>query len=449
MRIVRESDVFNAEGSRIPGFYKLPMEERVRCLAAIAGLDDDEVASLREGGALPREVADRMIENAVGTIELPLGVGLNFRINGRDRLVPMAIEEPSVLAAVSFAARLARETGGFTAEADPQWMAAQIQLTRYGDPEAARAKILAAREEVLALADTFHPSLVARGGGARELEVRVLPAPEGPEGEPVLVAQVLIDVLDAMGANLVNTVAEGVAPLIERVTGGRVVLRILSNLADRRLARARCEVPVRSLGDDGDAICEGVVQASRFAEADPYRAATHNKGIMNGIDAVAIATGNDWRAIEAGAHAYAARDGRYRPLSTWRRVGDRLVGQIELPLQVGTVGGPIRVHPVTRTALKVLGATGARDLAEVMAAVGLAQNLAAVRALGSVGIQEGHMALHARCVAVTAGARGGDVERLAEMLVASRQVKVEKARELLAAMCACNDVLDARSRIAT
>jgi hydroxymethylglutaryl-CoA reductase len=439
-----------AEGSRIPGFYKLTMEDRVRTLAALAGLDDADVAVLSTEGALPREVADRMIENAVGSIEIPLGIGLNLRVNGRDHLVPMAIEEPSVLAAVSFASRLVRASGGFTASTDAQWMAAQIQLTRYGDPEVARAKILAAREAVLALADSFHPSLVRRGGGARELEVRVLPAPEGDGGEPVLVAQILIDVLDAMGANLVNTVAEGVAPLIESLTGGVVALRILTNLADRRLARARCEVPVASLAHgahDGEAVCEGVVQASRFAEADAYRAATHNKGIMNGIDAVAIATGNDWRAIEAGAHAWAARDGRYRPLSVWRRDGDKLVGTIELPLQVGTVGGPIRVHPVTKVALKVLRVKGARELAEVMAAVGLAQNLAALRALGSTGIQEGHMALHARCVAVTAGARGADVERLAGLLVDAHQVKVEKAKELLAALCASGQTGDPRSRV--
>ncbi len=440
-----------AEGSRIPGFYKLPMEQRVRRIAELADLDEHEVAALSASGALPREVADRMIENAIGAVEIPLGVGLNVRVNGRDHLVPMAIEEPSVLAAVSFAARLARASGGFLASADPQLMAAQIQLTRYGDPAVARAKILAASEEILALADSFHPSLIRRGGGAREVEVRVLDAPEGPHGEPVLVAQVLIDVLDAMGANLVNTVAEGVAALIEDLTGGTVVLRILSNLADRRLARARCELPVSSLrhdGHDGESVCEGVLQASRFAEADPYRAATHNKGIMNGIDAVAIATGNDWRAIEAGAHAWAARSGRYRPLSVWRREGDKLIGTLELPLQVGTVGGPIGVHPMTKIALKILRVSGARELAEVMAAVGLAQNFAALRALGTVGIQEGHMALHARCVAVTSGARGGDIERLAARLVDARQVKVEKARELLAAMRDAGELTDARSHVA-
>jgi len=434
--------------ARIPGFYKLTLEERIARIARVFDLSHDEVAALHAAGALPREVADRMVENVIGSMELPLGLGLNFLINGREYAVPMAVEEPSVLAAVSFAAKIARAGGGFTAEADPQWMAAQVQVSGYGDAARARERVLAARDEILALADSFHPSLLARGGGAREVEVRVLPAPDG--GEPVFVVHVLLDVQDAMGANLVNTVAEGVAPMIESLTGGRVYLRILSNLADRRLARARCAIPIDALSDrdvSGEAVCEGVVQASRFAEADPHRAATHNKGIMNGIDAVAIATGNDWRAVEAGAHAWAARNGRYEPLSTWRREHDRLVGRIELPLQVGTVGGPIRVHPIAKLSLRMLGVSGARELAAVLAAVGLAQNFAALRALGTCGIQAGHMALHARCVAVTAGARGADVERLAERLVASRQVKVEKARELLAAMCAEARVTDARTRV--
>jgi hydroxymethylglutaryl-CoA reductase len=432
----------------MPGFYALAMDERVARIARAFELTRDEVASLHASGALPREVADRMVENAIGTMEVPLGLGLNFVINGREYVVPMAVEEPSVVAAVSYAAKAARAAGGFTAEADPQWMTAQIQVCRYGDADRARERVLDARDELLALADSLHPSLVARGGGAREVSVRVLPADDG--GEAIFVVHLDIDVQDAMGANLVNTVAEGVAPLVEALTGGRVYLRILTNLADRRLARSRCELPVADLADrgvSGDDICEGVVQASRFADADPHRAATHNKGIMNGVDAVALATGNDWRAIEAGAHAWAARDGRYRPLSQWRRVGDRLVGTLEMPMQVGTVGGPIRVHPIARLALRILGVSGARELAAVMAAVGLAQNFSALRALGTFGIQEGHMALHARCVAVTAGARGADVERLAERLVASRQVKVEKARELLAAMIEAAHATDARTRV--
>lgn len=426
----------NAEGaSRLPGFYRLPMDERVRTVVRQLGLDAEEQELLLSHGSLPRDIADRMIENCVGTHELPLGLGLNFLVNGKDYLVPMAVEEPSVLAAVSFAAKLAREGGGFTAEADRAVMISQVQVTAYGDAESARAALLGAKEELLALANSFHPQLVARGGGAEDLEVRVLPAPEGPSGEPLLILQLLVDCQDAMGANIVNTMAEGVAPMVEQLTGGRVFLRILSNLADRRLARAVCRIPLRVLADfgqTGEQIAEGVVQASRFAEADPYRACTHNKGVMNGVDALAIATGNDWRAIEAGAHAFAALTGQYRPLSVWRVEGDALVGRIELPLALGTVGGPIRCHPMTRLALKVMGNPNARELSMVMASVGLAQNFAALRALGSVGIQRGHMALHARSVAVTAGARGEWVERVAARMVEAGQVKLEAARQFLA-----------------
>jgi hydroxymethylglutaryl-CoA reductase len=279
--------------------------------------------------------------------------------------------------------------------------------------------------------------MVARGGGARDVEVRVLPAPEGPRGEPLLIVHILIDTQEAMGANLINTVAEGVAPLIEHITNGKVYLRILSNLADRRLARAMCRIPLAQLADfnmPGEEIAEGIAQASRFAEADPYRAATHNKGVMNGIDSVAIATGQDWRAIEAGAHAFACRGGQYRPLSTWYLEEGHLVGRIELPMALGTVGGPIKVHPGVQVAMKILRVESAREMSMVFAAVGLAQNFAALRALGSVGIQKGHMALHARCVAVTAGARGHWVEKIANLLVKAGHVKVEKARELLASL---------------
>jgi hydroxymethylglutaryl-CoA reductase len=313
-------------------------------------------------------------------------------------------------------------------------MTGQVQVSDYGDPARAVEALNAARAEILREADRWHPRLVERGGGARGLEVRVLPAPEGPAGEPILVVHLLIDTQEAMGANLVNTVAEGVAPLIARVTNGRVHLRILSNLADRRLARARCCIPFDALADfglSGEQIAGGIVQASRFAEADIYRAATHNKGIMNGVDAVAIATGQDWRAIEAGAHAFACRDGRYRPLSRWRAHQGALHGEVELPLALGTVGGPIKVHRGVQLALRMLGGASARELAQVIAAVGLAQNLAALRALGSVGIQRGHMALHARSVAMSAGARGDDVRRVARALVERGEVKVEAARHLL------------------
>ncbi|MCP3100083.1 hydroxymethylglutaryl-CoA reductase, degradative [Myxococcus sp. K15C18031901] len=423
--------------SRLSGFHKLPMEERLAQLARMLRLSQGELDQLRGSEALQPVLANQMIENAVGTFSLPLGLGLNLQVNGRDYLVPMAVEEPSVVAAVSFAAKIVREAGGFTAEADDSMMIGQVQVTRYGDPTEATNKILAHKEQLLALANSFHPAMVARGGGARDIEVRVLPAPEGPRGEPLLIVHVLIDTQEAMGANLINTVAEGVAPLVEQITGGKVYLRILSNLADRRLARAMCRIPLALLADfemPGEVIAEGIAQASRFAEADPYRAATHNKGVMNGIDSVAIATGQDWRAIEAGAHAFACRGGQYRPLSTWYLEEGHLVGRIELPMALGLVGGPIKIHPGVQTALKLLRASSVRELSMVFAAVGLAQNFAALRALGSIGIQQGHMALHARCVAVTAGARGDWVEKIADLLVKAGHVKVEKAREILASL---------------
>ncbi|CAM3329583.1 hydroxymethylglutaryl-CoA reductase, degradative [Corallococcus sp. ZKHCc1 1396] len=423
--------------SRLSGFHKLPMEERLAQIGRMFRLSDEELGQLRGVGTLEPVLANQMIENAVGTFSLPLGLGLNLNVNGRDYIVPMAVEEPSVVAAVSFASKIVRESGGFVAEADESMMIGQVQVSNYGDPTLASERILDAKEQILALANSFHPAMVARGGGARDVEVRLLPAPEGPRGEPLLIVHILIDTQEAMGANLINTVAEGVAPLIEQVTGGRVYLRILSNLSDKRLARATCRIPLPLLADfdlPGETIAEGIAQASRFAEADPYRAATHNKGVMNGIDAVAIATGQDWRSIEAGAHAFACRGGQYRPLSTWYLEEGHLVGRIELPLALGTVGGPIKVHPGVQVALKLLRVSGVRELSMVFAAVGLAQNFAALRALGSVGIQKGHMAMHARCVAVTAGARGGDVEKVANLLVKAGHVKVEKAKEILASL---------------
>jgi hydroxymethylglutaryl-CoA reductase len=425
--------------SRLAGFHKLSMQERHEQLARMLQLSDQDLAQLEGLSALEPDLANKMIENAVGTFSLPLGLGLNMLVNGRDYLVPMAVEEPSVVAAVSFAAKIVREAGGFTGEADAPVMIGQVQVTRYGDPTEATRRILAAKEQILALANSFHPAMVKRGGGCVDVEVRVLPAPEGPRGEPLLVVHLVIDTQEAMGANLINTMAEGVAPLIEQLTGGKVFLRILSNLADRRLARSTCRIPVEALADfdmPGEAIAEGIYQASRFALADPYRAATHNKGIMNGIDSVAIATGQDWRAIEAGAHAFACRDGQYRPLSTWHVEDGHLVGRIELPMALGTVGGPIKVHPGVQVAMKLLRVESAREMSVVFASVGLAQNFAAVRALGSVGIQQGHMSLHARCVAVTAGARGDWVEKIANLLVKAGHVKVDKAKEFLAELTA-------------
>jgi hydroxymethylglutaryl-CoA reductase len=392
--------------SRLAGFHKLSRQERLAKLQRMLQFTEEESALLQGSPGLPAELADRMIENMVGVFSLPMGLGLNLSVNGRDHLVPMVVEEPSVVAAASFASKIVREAGGFIADADPSIMIGQVQVAHYGDPEEASNRILAAREEILELANSLQPTMVRRGGGARDVRVRVLPAPEGPSGEPLLIVHLLIDCLEAMGANLINTMVEGVAPLIQELTGGRVYLRILSNLADQRLARASCRIPVALLADGhwpGEAVAEGIVQASRFAQADPYRAATHNKGIMNGIDSVALATGQDWRAIEAGAHAFACRDGRYQPLSTWALGEGCLVGSIELPLALGLVGGPIKVHPGVGLSLKLLGTTSVRQLAQVFASVGLAQNLAALRALGSEGIQKGHMALHARRVKVRTG----------------------------------------------
>ena len=413
------------KSSRLPGFYKLSLKERVALVGEWAGLTEEERAILER--SLGPAQADRMIENVVGTCALPLGIAVNFLINGRDYLIPMAIEEPSVVAGASHAAKLVRQGGGFVAESTEPLMIGQVQVLGVDDLKRAARAVLEAREDIFALADAQHPTIVRLGGGAKGLEVRELP--DSPVG-PMLVLHLLYDTRDAMGANAVNTACEAVAPLIERLTGGRVVLRILSNLADRRLARARCAVPASALG--GKEVVRGIVEAWALAAVDPYRAATHNKGIMNGIDAVAIATGNDWRAIEAGAHAYAARDGRYASLTTWEEDAQgNLVGRIELPLAVGIVGGATRAHPTARVALKILGVRSARELAEVMAAVGLAQNLAALRALATEGIQRGHMRLHARQVAIAAGAKGDLVDRVAERMVAEGKIREARAREIL------------------
>ncbi len=421
---------------RLPGFQKLSVNERWETLARELDLSVRDLEPLMADASLPIASANAMIENAVGVMGLPVGLALNFRINGRDRLIPLAVEEASVVAACSLAAKIARGAGGFDAEADPPVMIGQIQIARIENIEAGRAALIASKAELLALADSFHPQLAERGGGARDLEVRVL---DPGEGRPLeLVVHLLVDTRDAMGANLINTMVEGIAPRVAILARGRVGLKILSNLADHRLARARCRIPAEALscfGRSGEEVARGIEAASRFAEQDPYRACTHNKGVMNGVDALAIATGNDWRAIEAGAHAFAARSGRYSPLSTWRFVDGALVGQIELPIQVGTVGGAVRGNPLAKFLLtKVLRCPDARDLAAVMAAVGLAQNLAALRALATVGIQEGHMALHARAVAHAAGATGGAVERLAEALIACGEIKLSRAEALLREM---------------
>jgi hydroxymethylglutaryl-CoA reductase len=429
-------DIASGRTSRLSGFYQKSVAERTAIVARWADLSQEEVAVLHEGLSVAQ--ADKMIENVVGRYSLPLGIGTNFLINGKEYLVPMVVEEPSVVAAVSYAAKLVRAGGGFKTGSTEAIMIAQIQLLRVDDPEQAVAAILAAKVELLAQANTS-PSIAARGGGPVDIETRHLS--DTPAG-PMLIVHLLFDVRDAMGANAVNTAAEAIAPALERLSGGRALLRILSNLTDRRRAWAEATIPAIAFGVldfPGEQAVEGIAQANAFAVADPYRATTHNKGILNGIDAVALATGNDWRAIEAGAHAYAARDGQYRALTEWRVVTDQgnaspqnwLYGRLELPLAVGIVGGATRTHPVAQTALKILGVASARELSEVMAAVGLAQNLAAIRALATEGIQRGHMSLHARQVAVAAGAADADIDWIAAQLVAEGQVRVERARELL------------------
>jgi hydroxymethylglutaryl-CoA reductase len=419
-------------GSRIPGFYNLSLEERLEELARRAELSAEEIASLSGAMGLTREQADHMIENVIGLYALPLGIGLNFLINGREVLVPMAIEEPSVVAGASFMAKLAREGGGFHAHTTPPEMIAQMQLLDVADLATARLAILEQKDSLLAEAAEIDPVLKQLGGGPRDLEVRQIA--DSPIG-PFLVVHLIYDVRDAMGANALNTAAERLAPRLAALTGGRVHLRILSNLADRRLARARCTIPLHALAFEGytaEEVRDGIIAAWAFAAADPYRAATHNKGIMNGVDAVVIATGNDWRAVEAGAHAYATRNGRYTSLSAWGKDADgNLVGALEMPLAVGIVGGATRVHPAARAALKLMGVTTAGQLAEIIVSVGLAQNLAALRALATEGIQRGHMSLHARQVAIAAGAEGEMIERLAQQLVAEKTVRIDRAVAIL------------------
>jgi len=385
-------------GSRIPGFYRLTVAERRHVLRLRSDLTEEDLATW-EGGGIDTTTADEVVENVVGVYALPLGVALNFRVNGEDVLVPMAVEEPSVIAAASNAAKMVRTGGGFAADADPPIMTAQIEIVGVADPNDARARVEAAAEELLGLAHAALPRLAARGGGARELEVRALPGR--------VIVHVHIDCRDAMGANMVNTVAETLAERVAGLARGRGGLRILTNLCDRRRVRVRARVPAAALATadmDGAAVRDGVVAASRFAEDDPYRAATHNKGIMNGVDAVVIATGNDWRGVEAGAHAYAAATGRYRPLATWRQddngSGD-LVGQLEMPMAVGTVGGTLQAHAGARLAQRLLGVTSATRLGMIVGAAGLASNLAALRALATEGIQRGHMALHRRSSALS------------------------------------------------
>ncbi|HEU0196615.1 MAG TPA: hydroxymethylglutaryl-CoA reductase, degradative [Nevskiaceae bacterium] len=422
------------EASRIPKFYKLSVQDRMRAMHEHGWVNDADYRALVSGDhTLNVGTADKMIENVVGVMGLPVGLGLNFLINGKDYVVPLVVEEPSIVAALSSAAKIVRSAGGFETSSTDPILIGQVQVCDIPQVARAQAQLLQRKQEILDLANSLHPGMVARGGGARDLEVHLHQLPDG-KGD-MLVVHLLVDTRDAMGANLVNTMCEGVASLVESITGGKVFLRILSNLADRALARAKVVIPLDKLVDgqyDGEQVRDGVILANDFARVDPYRATTHNKGVMNGIDAVALATGNDWRAIEASAHAYAARSGRYTSMTRWYK-GDNgeLIGEIELPLKVGTVGGPLQSNPTVALNHRLLGVKSAPELAEIMAAVGLAQNFSAIRALSTEGIQQGHMTLHARSVAMAAKVPAELFDTVVERLIASGEIKIWKAQQLL------------------
>lgn len=415
-----------SKSSEFSGFYKLPVSERVKLVKGFAGLSDEEAGLLEKPSVLGFDVANRMVENLVGVMPVPLGLGVNFLINGRDLVVPMAIEEPSVIAAASNAAKMARVKGGFHATSTDPIMIGQIQIVGIQDAHRARFEILAHKDQILKKANDQDPVLVSLGGGARDLEVRIIETFLGK----MVIAELLVDCRDAMGANAVNTMAEAVAPMIEEVSGGRVYLRIISNLAVKRLARVKAVFAKEVLG--GEEVVAGIVRAYAFAAADPFRCATHNKGIMNGVTAAVLASGNDTRAIEAGAHAYAARSGHYTSLTTWEKNADGdLVGTLEMPMAVGIVGGATASNPIAKLVVKILGVKSAKELAEIIVSVGLAQNLAALRALAAEGIQRGHMSLHARNIAISAGAAGDLIDKVAEQMVAERKIRVDRAKEIL------------------
>src|SRR5467141_446120 len=412
-------------GSNIGSFYKLSVEERLRIVKEFSGLSDEEVHTLKTG-ALPVPSAQRMIENVVGVLPVHLGIAVNFLVNDKDYLIPMAIEEPSVVAAASHAAKIARAKGGFKTSSTEPIMIGQVQLIKCPSPRDAEKAILSSKQDLLNRANQQDPTLVSKGGGAKDLRVRILPSIAGT----MVIAELFVDCRDAMGVNVVNTMAEAVAPMLEKLSHGNANLRIISNLADRRIARANGHFSKEDLG--GEEVVDGIVQAYAFAAADPYRCATHNKGVMNGVTAVCLATGNDTRALEAGAHAYAARTGHYSPLTRWSKdPKGNLVGTIEIPAAVGIIGGVTAVHPMAKISLKILGVKTACELGEVMASVGLAQNMAALRALAAEGIQKGHMSLHARNIAAMAGAKGELIDLVADKMVAERKIRLDRARELL------------------
>ncbi len=407
--------------SRLPGFYNLSIEERRKILKEFAELSEEEIKLLEN--SLTPELADKMIENVVGVFPLPLGVAVNFLINGKDYLVPFVIEEPSVVAAASYMAKITRENGGIKAEADEPIMIGQIHLAEVKNVDEAKEKILHNKEKLLEVANAQDPILVKFGGGAKDIELRLT---QHEDGEKFLTVHLLVDCRDAMGANAVNTMVEAIAPILEELTGGTAILKIISNLAVYRKARASVKIAPHTIG--GEEVVKRIVLASKIAESDPFRAATHNKGIMNGIDAVCIATGNDWRAVEAGAHAYASMQDKYRPLATWRTdEHGNLIGKLEMPIAVGTVGGATKVHPLAKLNLKILGVSSAKELACILASVGLVQNLAAIRAIVTEGIQRGHMELHARSLAIMAGAKPEEASKVAELAV---KLAKEKGRKI-------------------
>ncbi len=418
--------------SRISGFYNLNLDERRKKIANSSTLHDLSLLDSALTTGLSLETALHMVENVIGLYALPLGIGLNFQINGRDVLVPMVIEEPSVVAGASFMAKLARAKGGFIAQSTEPLMIGQLQVLEINNLHEAKDKILTNKQELIEYIDSFPSSIQKRGGGARDIEVKII------EDSPIrafLVVHLIYDVRDAMGANAINTACEQLSPKIEALTGGKVHLKILSNLTDKRITKSKCVIPVKELAFDnfsGEEVRDGIIAAYAFAAADPYRATTHNKGIMNGVDAVVIATGNDWRAIEAGAHAFAARSGQYTSLSKWSKDEEgNLVGELEMPMAVGIVGGATKVHPAAQMAIELMQVKSANELAEIIVSVGLAQNMAALRALATEGIQRGHMSLHARQIAISAGATGDLIEQVASQMVLEKVIRLERASELV------------------
>lgn len=417
----------STQTSRISGFHNLSMQERLEKVIEAAGLSPDVADHMNNTGNLNADIADSMIENAIGTMNIPVGVATNMIVDQQDTLIPMATEESSVVAAVCNAARQCRDSGGFITSMSGSLMIAQIQLVDVPNPEFARLQILERKSEIQQVCDETDPVLLKHGGGFRDVEVRVL---EGRQTGTMVITHLIVDTRDAMGANAVNSMAEAVAPLIAQWTNGRTYLRILSNLADRRLARARATWTLDAIG--GESVRDGILAAYEFADIDPYRAATHNKGVMNGVSAVVLATGNDTRAVEAGAHAFAANTGRYRSLTHWEADRDgNLTGMIEMPMPVGLIGGATKSHPTARIALDIMAVKSADQLARIIAAVGLAQNFSALKALATTGIQKGHMALHAKNIAVMAGALGAEIDAVAKDLVRLGKVRVDIAEDLL------------------